>query len=118
MLALVPMLPLSELPPLPDADAVARLLDVDTAALRWLADYHGRERQRRPTARHYVYSCEVKASGGLRLIEAPKPRLKMAQRKLLRQLLERVPVHEAAHGLGWGGQRGDVYGGVGGCRPL
>ncbi len=39
------------------------------------------------------------ASGGLRLIEAPKPRLKMAQRKLLQQLLERVPVHEAAHGF-------------------
>ena len=99
MLALVPMLQRSDLPPLPDADAVARLLDIDEAALRWLADCHGRERQRRPTGRHYVYRCEAKVSGGLRLIEAPKPRLKRAQRELLRTLLACVPAHEAAHGF-------------------
>ena len=99
MLALVPMLQRSDLPSLPDAGALARLLDVDDAALRWLADCRGHERRRRPTGRHYVYRCEVKASGGLRLIEAPKPRLKRAQRELLRTLLERVPTHEAAHGF-------------------
>jgi len=41
----------------------------------------------------------AKASGSLRLIEAPKPRLKGLQRRLLADILTHIPPHEAAHGF-------------------
>ena len=40
-----------------------------------------------------------KSSGSLRLIEAPKPRLKQLQRRLLDTILLPIPPHEAAHGF-------------------
>jgi hypothetical protein len=48
---------------------------------------------------HYAYRWVEKRSGGWRLIEMPKARLRSAQRKLLRGLLEYIPPHEAAHGF-------------------
>lgn len=48
---------------------------------------------------HYYYNLVPKRSGGLRLIEAPKPRLKAMQRQVMRQILARVPVHDAAFGF-------------------
>lgn len=47
-----------------------------------------------PAFRDYLYRWR-----GERLIEAPKDRLKRAQRRILRDILERVPVHPAAHGF-------------------
>jgi hypothetical protein len=35
----------------------------------------------------------------MRLVEAPKPRLKAIQRQILKDILSRVPVHKAAHGF-------------------
>lgn len=58
----------------------------------------GRRPLRTPHA-HYRYRWVAKASGGLRLIEAPKPRLSAMQRALLDRLLVHVPPHEAAHGF-------------------
>jgi retron-type reverse transcriptase len=40
-----------------------------------------------------------KRSGGFRLLEIPKPRLRALQRRLLHELIEYVPPHEAAHGF-------------------
>jgi RNA-directed DNA polymerase len=48
---------------------------------------------------HYNYSWVQKSSGGLRLIETPKSRLKDIQRKILRDILNRVPPHPCAHGF-------------------
>lgn len=48
---------------------------------------------------HYQIQAVKKRSGGCRLIEAPKARLKRAQREILRQILDRLPVHAAAHGF-------------------
>jgi hypothetical protein len=39
------------------------------------------------------------ASGSVRLIEAPKTRLKRLQRRILTNMLDRIPPHEAAHGF-------------------
>lgn len=50
-------------------------------------------------AAHYRSLLVDKRSGGLRLIEAPRPALKAVQRRLLRTLLDQVPVHEAAQGF-------------------
>lgn len=68
-------------------------------ALGWRAPSPSRERPRRTVAPHYRCILRRKASGGLRLIEAPLPLLKAVQRQLLDKLLAFVPPHEAAHGF-------------------
>jgi RNA-directed DNA polymerase len=82
---------------LPDQAAVARLLDVDAGELAWFADTRGLERTAREPLRHYRWRS-VDRPSGVRLLAAPKPRLREAQRRLLRHVLAQVPVHEAAHG--------------------
>jgi RNA-directed DNA polymerase len=82
---------------LPDQAAVARLLDVDAGELAWFADTRGLERTAGEALRHYRWHT-VDRLHGIRLLAAPKPRLKEAQRRLLRHVLAGVPVHEAAHG--------------------
>ena len=41
--------------------------------------------------RHYRYRWVAKASGSLRLIESPKPRLKQIQRRMLDEILAEIP---------------------------
>ena len=82
---------------LPDQAAVARLLDVDAGELAWFADARGLERTAAEPLRHYRWHV-VPRPHGVRLLAAPKPRLKEAQRRVLRHVLARVPVHDAAHG--------------------
>lgn len=48
---------------------------------------------------HYRYRWLDKRSGGRRLLESPKPRLRDWQRRILTGLLEYLPPHEAAHGF-------------------
>ena len=48
---------------------------------------------------HYHYRWVQKRSGGWRLIEIPKERLRLMQRQILRQILDRAPAHAAAHGF-------------------
>jgi len=76
------------------------LLGLGHGELMWLADTRQLERtvgdQR---LRHYRYRWVTKSSGGVRLIEEPKPLLKRLQRVLVREVLDRVPAHDAAHGF-------------------
>jgi hypothetical protein len=79
---------------------LASFLEVDPGELDWLADIQGRERTCRVEAlRHYRYRWVAKPSGSLRLIEAPKPRLKAIQRQLLDEVLVHIPAHGSAHGF-------------------
>ena len=78
---------------LPDLAALARLLDLDTGELAWFADTHRLERTVPEALRHYRWTVV-----GDRLLAAPKPRLKEAQRRLLRHVIGPLRVHEAAHG--------------------
>ena len=48
---------------------------------------------------HYHFHWVKKRRGGWRLIEAPKSTLKTIQTKILRELLDRIPVHATAHGF-------------------
>ena len=48
---------------------------------------------------HYHFSWRKKNAGGWRLIESPKQTLKYAQNKILREILDHVPAHAAAHGF-------------------
>ena len=78
---------------LPDLAALSRLLDLDAGELAWFADTHRLERTVPEQLRHYRW-----ARVDDRLLAAPKPRLKEAQRRLLRHVIGPLRVHEAAHG--------------------
>jgi RNA-directed DNA polymerase len=76
------------------------LLGVKVGELRWFADPKQLERSvTDERLRQYRYRWMTKTSGGVRLLEAPKPRLKRIQRVVLRQILDHVPPHAATHGF-------------------
>ena len=52
-----------------------------------------------PKVRHYQYRVLAKRPGSIRLIEAPKPRLKELQRRILAGIVEKVPAISTAHGF-------------------
>ena len=62
--------------------------------LRWLA-YH----RDAATRIHYRRFTIPKRDGTERAIWAPLPKLKAAQRWILRNIVEKLPVHGAAHGF-------------------
>jgi hypothetical protein len=86
-------------PALATQAALAEWLGLDPPQLDWFADCQGRE-ARVPAGplRHYRYRWLSKPSGKLRLLEMPKQRLKAIQRRLLHEVLDHIPPHEAAHG--------------------
>jgi len=68
--------------------------------LLWFADLKGLGyKTGRPRLAHYHYRVLAKKSGAIRLIEAPKPRLKELQRQILARILDKIPPHSAAHGF-------------------
>jgi len=87
---------------LPQLDTVEDLVeafkevvpDMDVPKLRWFC-YH------RDVAEvtHYRTFAIPKKSGGKRYISAPMPQLKGLQEWILRNILVRMPIHEAAHGF-------------------
>jgi hypothetical protein len=88
-----------DLPRFQNPEELARWLDVPVGLLAWLV--HRFEADQRPadeSRAHYVYRWIRKRTGGNRLIEAPKPKLKHIQRRIVDQILNRVPPHPAAHG--------------------
>jgi len=79
---------------------LATWLDISIDQLDWHADsrrQHGRTAI--PLLQNYRYVFAAKKSGPPRLIEIPKPRLRAIQRRLLREILDKVPPHERAHGF-------------------
>lgn len=82
------------LPELESAQKLAQALGLSVARLRWFA-YH----REVDTGTHYR-SWEIpKRDGGKRTITSPKKELKEAQRWVLANVVERLPVHGAAHGF-------------------
>lgn len=84
----------NELPRLDSARDLAAALGLSVGELRWLA-YH----RDVATTLHYVRFTIPKRSGGERAIWAPMPKLKAAQRWILTNIVEHLPVHGAAHGF-------------------
>jgi RNA-directed DNA polymerase len=87
-------------PPLCDIKQVADWLSVRTSELDWFADlkcfaHHSQTEK----LCHYRYRVLAKPGGMARLIESPKRRLKVIQRHILKQLLDAVAPHDAAHGF-------------------
>lgn len=88
------------LPRIATEPELAEWLGVSMAHLGWYADCDGRLARRGPDhLRHYRETWLRKRSGGRRLVEAPLPRLKAIQRRILRGILDLVPVHPAAQGF-------------------
>jgi RNA-directed DNA polymerase len=80
---------------------LAELLGLSAGRLDWLADARGLERSvRSEQLRNYRYLWLARgAAAPPRAIERPKGRLKEAQRVVLREIVDGIPAHPAAHGF-------------------
>lgn len=87
------------LPALPTIGDLAAWLNEPAGALAWFADRWRLAGDGESHLQHYHYRWVPKRSGGVRLIEIPKPRLRRLQQQILRGILDRVPPHPAAHGF-------------------
>ncbi len=88
------------LPSLCSVDALAEWLGVSVGDLEWFADLRTLEFKQNPgRLRHYNYRVLAKRFGRIRLVEAPKPRLKAIQRRILTGILDNIPLHDAVHGF-------------------
>ncbi|GIF25829.1 hypothetical protein BJ973_003104 [Actinoplanes tereljensis] len=82
-------------PALSDLADLADFFGLDGDALDWFADRREINRKANDQKlRHYRYGWLPH-----RLIEAPKPRLRALQRRLLDRILSAVPVHDRVHGF-------------------
>jgi hypothetical protein len=82
------------LPVLATPADLASALKLDIKRLRWLA-YHSDA----ATVSHYINFTVPKKSGGVRHLSAPHEQLAAAQEWILTSILEKIPVHDAAHGF-------------------
>jgi retron-type reverse transcriptase len=82
------------LPVLNTPEEIAQAMGISVGELRFLAF-------NRKTANisHYIRFKIPKKTGGERLISAPMPRLKRLQQWILKQILEKLPIHPNAHGF-------------------
>lgn len=77
-------------PPATTLIDLASLLDIHPVDLGWVTSYSN-------TTQHYHYRRHKKrGTSAKRLIEIPKPLLKMAQSALLKNIVETVPNHESS----------------------
>ena len=87
-------------PQIADSGDLASWLGLDVSQLDWYADVRSIERRTDTEAlRHYRYIWRHTRRGRVRMLEAPKPRLRAIQRRLLHEILTLLPAHEAAHGF-------------------
>lgn len=93
-----------KIPAIESVGGLAAWMHVTVAELEWLADLKRLSARSKSGAvdgpvGHYHYRVLAKKAGSLRLIEAPKRKLKKMQRKILEEILKNVPVHPAVHGF-------------------
>jgi retron-type reverse transcriptase len=82
------------LPVLATPADVAAALSISIPRLRWLA-FHSVATRRT----HYVSFTVPKKSGGVRTLSSPHRSLARCQEWILRNIVDQVPVHAAAHGF-------------------
>jgi RNA-directed DNA polymerase len=89
-------------PPIATVGELAAWLGVSAGQLEWFADLKrlsARQGEVDGPMSHYHYRVLAKPGGAIRLIEAPKKRLKELQRVILAEIVEKMPAHAAAHGF-------------------
>lgn len=82
------------LPIINNAEEIAAEIGITVGELRFLAF-----NRKVSSLSHYIRFKMPKKRGGERLISAPMPRLKRVQHWILREVLEKIEVHEAVHGF-------------------
>jgi hypothetical protein len=85
-----------------DLDTVGDLaswLDLPPSQLEFMADVRSLERSVDTRLRHYDHTWVHNRKGRVRLLERPRPRIRALQRRVLHEMLDQVPLHEAAHGF-------------------
>jgi RNA-directed DNA polymerase len=87
------------LPDLPTSADLAAWLEISPEELEWFADVRQMNRKASEPLTHYHYRWMPKRSGGVRLVEIPKEKLREIQRRILRGILDPVMPHDAAHGF-------------------
>lgn len=81
-------------------DELANWLELPCGQLAWLTGrFFESGLPRNEKQSHYHYRWLRKRSTGWRLIEAPKSTLRTIQRRVLSEILEKIPAHRAAHGF-------------------
>jgi retron-type reverse transcriptase len=89
-----------DIPPITTPGALAGWLALSIGEMEWFAELKQLGyKNNAPRLRHYWYRVTSKRSGAIRLLEAPKPRLKELQQKILSGILQNIPSHPAAHGF-------------------
>ncbi|MCP3867272.1 MAG: RNA-directed DNA polymerase [Gammaproteobacteria bacterium] len=88
------------LPRLPTGLDLAQWLGISRDELDWYAGLN-RRYSSSIDARldHYRYEWRDRSNGFPRLLEKPKPCLKSLQKDIQQKILDRVPVHDSAHGF-------------------
>ncbi len=79
-----------EIPPIANVGELSKFLELPSKFIDWLA-----------SNRHSHYRVKLirKRSNGVRLLEAPKKRLKMVQHRIATEILNAVPAHASVHGF-------------------
>ncbi len=87
-----------DLPVVSTPGDLAEWLRLTPGELDWFADrYRPADHVADGPLRHYRYRHLRKSSGRVRILEVPKPRLMQIQRQILHEILDRIPIHSAAH---------------------
>ncbi len=76
------------------AEQIATAMGITVGKLRFLAF-----NRKISTVSHYIRFKMPKKTGGERIISAPMPSLKQTQHWILRNILEKLEIHDAAHGF-------------------
>jgi hypothetical protein len=93
-----------KIPAIETVGGLADWLSLTPGELEWFADLKrlgarlGQGKIDSPLS-HYHYRILSKNFGSIRVIEAPKPKLKELQQKILKEILNNIPSHSAAHGF-------------------
>ena len=96
----VPAAEMWDVPAIGSAGALADWLGITLTEMLWFADLKRLAYKTSPEQLgHYHYRVLAKKSGRIRLIEAPKTRLKELQRRILAGILGKIPPHPATHGF-------------------
>lgn len=81
----------TKLPLLENAEDIATAMELSPAQISWLSYHRGTA-----TIDHYKRFKIPKSKGGFRTIAAPKRILRHAQEWILKEILEKIPLHDAA----------------------
>lgn len=77
---------------------LADWLNLSESDLIWLSGHYA-SRKEPPSRCQNYFLKSIQSNKRIRLLEIPKPRLASVQRKILKQILQKIPVHPAACGF-------------------